>query len=89
MGKTAVYSWRLDVDKKRHLEAEARRRGTSVAALLERMSSEWLSQQGELGAGEAAEQRRLHAALAACIGTVRGGDPRRSAKGREAIRKAI
>ena len=42
MAKDRVYSWRVDGQTLSSLEVEARREGTSVAELLDRMTTEWL-----------------------------------------------
>jgi hypothetical protein len=40
--KSEVYSWRLAPDLKAELEQRAREEGIGLAALLERISREWL-----------------------------------------------
>ncbi len=42
--KTEVYSWRVSAARKADLESEARREGTSVAELLEKITSDWLQE---------------------------------------------
>jgi hypothetical protein len=69
MGKTEVYSWRLDSDLKQRLEAEARAENTSVGGLLERMAHDWLGRPRP-GEDEEARQRRLQAAAESVIGTI-------------------
>jgi hypothetical protein len=76
MAKTEVYSWRLSPEKKRVLEHRARARGQSVAQLLDHLTEEFIASRID-ESGEA-EQRRLHAAVAKTIGTIAGGNPRRS-----------
>jgi hypothetical protein len=40
--KTEVYSWRVSTNVKAGLEREARRRKTSVSAILDMAAQEWL-----------------------------------------------
>lgn len=72
MSKSEVYSWRLTPALKMQLEAAARDEKTSVSALLERMTREWLAAHMP---DDAEEQRRLHARARAAIGTVSVGGP--------------
>ena len=76
MPKTEVYSWRLTPEKKAALEVEARADGSTIAQVLDSLSDEWLA--GKRNEDYEAEQRRLHAALAKCVGTISGNDPYRS-----------
>jgi hypothetical protein len=41
--KTVVYRWRLSPKRKAELEAAARREGISLAALLNRITGDWLA----------------------------------------------
>ena len=89
MKKSEVYSWRLSPETKEALEDRARAEKTTMAKLLDRIVGGWLEHQA---ADEgAAEQRRLHAAAAKTIGTIRGGDPHLAeeagARVKEIIRK--
>jgi hypothetical protein len=86
--KTQIYSWRLSEELKSDLEREARLRKLPVAAVLEVAVRDWLKKSGEDVAGDQA-QRKLHAAIEDCIGIVAGGDPRRSEKVRETVRKRL
>lgn len=76
MAKTEVYSWRLAPEKKRALEGRARAEGQTVAQLLDRITEELLASHAD--EDYQAEQRRLHAAVAKTLGTISGGNPRRS-----------
>ena len=88
MRKSEVYSWRVSSETKIALEAEARRAGRSVAALLDRMASEWLkARQRRRGLSE--EQARLRVAAEKVLGTISGGDPRRAEHARVAVRKRL
>ena len=87
MLKTAVYSWRLSADLKLALEEIARRNQESVAVLLDRIVREKLESLSS--EDEEAEQRRLRAAVAKCIGTIDGGDPDRATKARETLRARL
>jgi len=69
------------------LEREARRRKISLATALDLAAHEWLQKNGNNG--DAAEQRRLHAAAAKAIGTIEGDNPRRAENAREIVRQLI
>jgi hypothetical protein len=87
--KTEVYSWRLSADRKAELEAEARRQGTSVAALLDRMTSDWLARRRNGGSEDDAEQAAIRRRAMAAIGSVAGGDPTRSQRANQLGREII
>jgi hypothetical protein len=88
MSKTEVYSWRITPHIKRTLDLEARREGTSIAVLLERITKEWISaRKGDDGDPE--EQARLRTAANKAIGTIAGTNTRRAESARSAIRKRI
>jgi hypothetical protein len=70
------------------LEREARRRKTSIGAVLDLAARDWLSRTGA-EAGSEAEQLRLHQAAARSIGTIASGDPARSQSAREAVRQRL
>jgi hypothetical protein len=73
---------------KEALEAEARREGISIAALLDRITKEWV----ESGRGRSAaenEQARLHSAVLRTIGTIAGKNPRRSEEARLLVRQRL
>ena len=86
--KTEVYSWRVASNLKSELEHEARRRKTSVAAILEQAAREWLNTSGKDVASDEA-QRRLHQAASKCLGAFAGGDPYRSEKVKPALRARL
>ena len=71
MKKTEVYSWRVASDRKTALENEARREGTTVAALLDHITQEWLEAKRGV-TGDEAEQARLHARAGKAIGAIAG-----------------
>jgi len=87
--KTEVYSWRVSAARKADLESEARREGTSVAELLEKITSDWLQERRASRNGEEAEQTALRRRVMATVGTIRGGDPTRSQRSRELVREII
>lgn len=87
--KTDVYSWRVESAIRRALEDAARRRDTSVADLLDMIARAWLAQQATARRQEAAEQKRLHAAARHAIGAIAGGDPQRSQRARDQVRRHI
>jgi len=88
MSKTEVYSWRLSAATKATLENEARREGTSIGGLLERMTQEWIERRRP-SSDDAAEQARLHARIRKLAGTIHGGDPDRSTRVREIVRARL
>lgn len=88
MSKSEVYSWRLSPDLKAALEDAARREGSSVAELLERMASRMLAASGFDSSAEELQQR-LRAAAKECFGTIHGGDPLRSRRVRENVRARL
>lgn len=86
--KTEVYSWRVSTELKTGLEREARRRGISLSAALDQAAMEWIANAGS-GEGEEAEQKRLHAAVAPCLGVLSGGDPSQSSNVRQLVRERV
>jgi hypothetical protein len=78
--KTEVYSWRLSADKKAELEGEARREGTSLSALLDEITTTWLTERRNGSPDDDAEQAAIRRRAAAAIGSVRGGDPTRASR---------
>ena len=87
--KTEVYSWRLSAAQKADLESEARREGTSVAKLLERITADWLAQRRNGHSDEDAEQAAIRRRAMAAIGSVAGGDPTRSERASELVQEII
>jgi len=77
--KTEVYRWRVSTDLKSGLEREARRRKTSIGAVLDLAARDWLSRSGA-EAGSEAEQLRPHKAAARCIGTIASGNQGRAGR---------
>jgi hypothetical protein len=86
--KSEVYSWRVSTDLKTGLEREARRRKTSLAALLDLAARDWLSKGAAKPDGDA-EQTRLRKAASKCFGTVAGGDAYRSENARHVLRDRL
>ena len=87
--KSEVYSWRLSPAIKGSLEEAARREQATVAALLERIVTDWLSSHLSERSQEESEQRRVHAAAARTFGTIRGSDPSRSEQVRHTVRARL
>jgi hypothetical protein len=87
MKKTAVYSWRVSPERKTALEREARREGTTVGGLLERLTREWIDSRQP--ADGDAEQARLHTRAHRTLGQIAGHDPHRAERARTAIRARI
>jgi hypothetical protein len=75
--KSEVYSWRVSTDIKANREREARRRGISLAAVLDLAVEEWLKKSAA-GIDDDVNQLRLRQAALECIGSLAGGDPLRS-----------
>ena len=87
--RTEVYSWRLSSARKAKLESAARREGTSVSKLLEQITADWLAQRRNGDSDEEAEQAAIRRRAASAIGSIRGGDPTRSARASELVREII
>jgi len=84
--KAEVYSWRVSRETKMALEQEARGAGVTLAALLERMAAEWLQKKDP---PDGDEQKRLHEAASAAIGSISGGQRRRAESARETVRTRL
>ena len=54
------------------LEAEARRQGLSLSALLDQIAGQWLRRRRKRTETDAEEQARLHRAVEKCIGSISG-----------------
>lgn len=87
--KTEVYSWRLSVQRKAELEAEARREATSVSKLLEQITTDWLAQRRNGHSNDDAEQAAIRKRALSAIGSIHGGDPMRAERARELVREII
>jgi hypothetical protein len=87
--KTEVYSWRVSAMRKAELESEARRKGTSLAQLLEQITEHWLDERRRERSGEEAEQAAIRKRVMATVGTIRSGDPMLSTKARDIVRERI
>ena len=89
MSKTEVYSWRVDSDLKRRLEAEACAEKTSIGALLDRIVREWFGREPRHEEDDEALQRRLHAEFLKVVGTISSGDPYGSEQVKERVRAKL
>jgi hypothetical protein len=87
--KTEVYTWRLSAARKAELEGEARREGTSVSKLLERITADWLAQHSNGHSADDVEQAALRKRVMATVGTIRSGDPTLATRVREVVRERI
>ena len=87
--KTEVYSWRVSAAKKADLESEARREGTSVADLLDRITADWLQERRTSRNGEEDEQAALRRRVMATVGTIHSGNPTLATRAREVVRERI
>ena len=85
--KTEVYSWRVSADLKSDLERAARRRKISLSAALDLAARRWL--ESAAPEDDEAEQKRLHEAVSKFIGTIAGGNPRRSEQARQIVRERL
>lgn len=84
MAKSEIYSWRLPMELKSSLEGAARHRGSSMAELLESITTGWLREEFEKEEAAQAELRLRERALGA-IGTIEGADPTRSQRVHELV----
>jgi len=87
--KTEVYSWRVSAERKAELESEARREGTSVAELLEKITTDWLQERRTSRNGDEAVQAAIRRRAAVAIGSIRGGDPMRSSKASQLVKEIL
>lgn len=87
--KTEVYSWRVSSRRKSELEAEARRRGQSLATLLDHISGDWLDSKKNTRTEEESEQERIRAAALAAIGSFASGDPHLSQNVSRIVREGL
>ena len=87
--KSEVYSWRLAPDLKAQLEQRAREEGIGLAALLERISREWLRAKAAAGSADEREQARIKAAAMRAIGSLRSGDPELAERARERLQDRL
>jgi hypothetical protein len=87
--KTEVYSWRVSAERKAELEAEARREGTSLSALLDRVTADWLAERRNGNSDDEAEQAAIRKRVMATVGTICGNDPSRSERAGELVREII
>jgi hypothetical protein len=87
--KTEVYSWRVSAARKAELEAEARREGTSLSALLDRVTADWLAERRSDNSDDEAQQAAIRKRVMATVGTIHGNDPTRSARTSELVREII
>jgi hypothetical protein len=86
--KSEVYSWRLSPELKADLEHAAREERVSVSRLLERIAREWLKARPSAAEDEA-EQDRIRASAMRFVGTLRSGDPDRSAMASQRVREQL
>jgi hypothetical protein len=89
MAKTAIISWRIKPDLRMRLEAAARLRGLTLGQLLNLIIEQSLRKRKKRCADNRAEQARIRAAAAKCIGKISGGDPHGSEKVRETVRRRL
>ena len=89
MPKNEVYAWRIPRETRAELEEAARRRRVPLAAVLDEIARRWLQEQREGSRDEEDEQARIRAAASRTFGAIRGGEPRRSERARDAIRSRL
>lgn len=83
--KTEVYSWRVSAQRKAELENESRRKGTSLAGLLDQITADWLQERHSARNGDDVEQARIRKRAEAAIGSIAGGDPHRSSQASQRV----
>ncbi len=88
MNKSDVYSWRISPATKGALEVEARRAGTTVAALLDRITAEWI-QSSRRNVADREQQERLHAGVRKTLGSIAGRNPSRSEQAKALVRQRL
>ena len=86
--KTEVYSWRVSAELKADPEREARRQKLPVSAILDKAARAWLRNE-RAAADDEKEQRRLHRAAEKFFGAINGGDPSRSRRVGEIVRRRL
>jgi hypothetical protein len=86
--KTEVCTWRVSADLKDRLEQEARRRKTSVSAVLDLAARDWLKTSLKDAADEDV-QLQLHQAVSKHLGAFAGGNPDRSRNAKRIIRQRL
>jgi metal-responsive CopG/Arc/MetJ family transcriptional regulator len=86
--KSEVYSLRLSPTLKADLERAARRRKIRMSDVLETAAREWLDRNA-VDFADDEEQKRLHAAVEQCFGTISSGHPRRSEMVSELVRESL
>ncbi len=82
--KSEVYSWRLSSELKSDLERAARLKKVSTSAIIEFAVRDWLQNAGA-NAGDADQQKALHARVAASLGVLAGRNARRAETARALI----
>ena len=87
--KEQVYSWRISAQKKAELESEARRKGTSLAQLLDQITADWMHQRRNSRNGDEAEQARIRKRVETVIGSLAGGNPHRASQASQRVREII
>jgi predicted transcriptional regulator len=92
MAKTEVYSWRVDPDLKRELEATAQANNTSVGAVIERACRSWIERSDQNTAAvesEVARRRRVLLEIFADALAADDGGPSAASATNENVRKAF
>jgi len=87
--KTEVYSWRVSADRKAALEEEARREGTTVSGLLDRVTGDWLAQRRNGHSHDDDAQAALRKRVMKTVGTIRSGDPTLASRARGVIQEQV
>lgn len=87
--KTVVYRWRVSPEKIAALRTEARLEGISLTKLLNRITGEWLRKRRNSRKYDQADQDAIRRRVMEVIGSIRGGDPTRSARTTELVREIL
>lgn len=87
--KTDVYSWRVSTEVKATLEEEARLSGVSVAAILDRITRDWIEQRRRASGDDDREQTNIRERALRVVGTVAGDDPYRAERARDLVGRKL
>ena len=87
--KTSVYSWRISPTTRSRLEDRARDQGKTLATLLDEIARQWLYRETGSARDEQKREARIRERLLSASGAIAGGDPRRSKRARQEIRRRL
>ena len=87
MPKSEVYSWRVSPELKDRLMRAAHARNSSLAELLDEITTAWLLQQQD--PDEERQQRALQEAARSFVGRLAGNDPHRAEQASERVKQKL